>query len=140
METNVDDSTPEQMADCADRLLTAGALDVFQTPCTMKKGRAGVLLTVIAPSSRIALLEGIIFEHSTSIGVRRHMVDRHKLIRHSTTVETKFGPVRGKVVTLPSGQSRFTIEDDDARALASSNQTTAADVRKEAATSWEQNE
>jgi uncharacterized protein (TIGR00299 family) protein len=140
MESNVDDSTPEQMADCADRLLTAGALDVFQTPCTMKKGRAGVLLTVVAPSSRIAMLEGIIFEHSTSIGVRRHMVDRHKLSRQSTIVETKYGPVRGKVVTLPSGQSRFTIEDDDARALATSNQTTAADIRKQAATSWEQSE
>jgi uncharacterized protein (DUF111 family) len=138
METNVDDSTPEQLADCADRLMTAGALDVFQVPCTMKKGRVGVMLTVIAPSSRIALLEGIIFEHSTSIGVRRHVVDRHKLSRQSTTVETKFGPIRGKVVTLPSGQSRFSIEDDDARALATSNQTTAADVRKEAATSWEQ--
>ena len=46
--SNVDDSTPEQLADCADRLLTAGALDVFQTACTMKKGRAGVLLTVVA--------------------------------------------------------------------------------------------
>ena len=137
METNVDDSTPEQLADCADRLLTAGALDVFQTPCTMKKGRAGVLLTVIAPASRVALLEGVIFEHSTSIGVRRHFADRHKLCRQSTTVETRFGPIRGKIVTLPSGQCRFSIEDDDARALATSNQTTTANIRNEALSSWE---
>lgn len=137
METNVDDSTPEQMADCVDRLFKAGALDVFQTPCTMKKGRAGFLLTIVAPASRVVLLETIVFEHSSSIGVRRHMVDRHKLKRQSTTVETEFGPVRGKVITLPSGQRRLTIEDDDAREIASSNQTTATEIRKRATATWE---
>ena len=44
LETNIDDSTPEQLADCATRLMSAGALDVFQTPCTMKKGRRGSCL------------------------------------------------------------------------------------------------
>jgi uncharacterized protein (TIGR00299 family) protein len=140
METNIDDSTPEQLADCASRLLVAGALDVFQTPCTMKKGRAGVLLTVVAPSSRVGLLEEIIFEHSTSIGIRRHTLDRHKLPRHSQSVETKYGPVRGKVSRLPGGQSRFSIEDDDARSLATQNQTTAAEIRKVAAEAWEQSQ
>jgi hypothetical protein len=60
------------------------------------------------------------------------------LSRQSQTVETKFGPVRGKVLVLPSGQSRFSIEDDDARALATANQTTAAEIRKEASAAWEQ--
>jgi uncharacterized protein (TIGR00299 family) protein len=138
LETNIDDSTPEQLADCASRLLAAGALDVFQTPCTMKKGRAGVVLTAIAPSTRVNLLEVIIFEHSSSIGIRRHTNDRHKLNRQSQTVETKFGPVRGKVLVLPSGQSRFSIEDADARALATANQTTATEIRKEASAAWEQ--
>ncbi len=138
LETNVDDSTPEQLADCADRLMTAGALDVFQIPCGMKKGRSAVLLSAIAPSSRVGLLERIIFEHSTSIGIRRHVVDRHKLSRRSVSVETKFGPVRGKVVALPGGAERFTVEDDDARELATSNQTSTAEIRKEAAIAWQQ--
>ncbi len=138
LQSNIDDSTPEQLADCSDRLLTAGALDVFQTACTMKKGRSGVMLTAIAAASRVGLLEQIIFEHSTSIGIRRYSVDRHKLTRQSRTVETKFGPVRGKVVVLPSGQSRFTIEDDDARELATCNQTTAEEIRRHAMRAWEQ--
>lgn len=138
IESNIDDSTPQQLADCVERLLTAGALDAFQTPCLMKKGRAAVILTAIAPPSRVDLLEQIIFEHSTSIGLRRHAVDRHKLARHQQTVETRFGPVRGKVVVLPSGQKRFTVEDDDARELAMANQTTTTAIRQEAADAWVQ--
>ncbi len=73
LETNIDDSTPEQIALCTDLLFEAGALDVFQIPCTMKKGRAAVILTVVAPTSRIGLLEHLIFQHTTSIGIRRHV-------------------------------------------------------------------
>lgn len=138
LESNIDDSTPEQLADCASRLLAAGALDVFQTPCTMKKGRAGVTLTVLTSSNRISLLENIIFEHSTAIGVRRYHVDRHKLRRESTVVETQYGPVRGKLIDLPSGKRRFSIEDDDARNAATSHQTTAAEVRTAATKAYEE--
>ena len=98
----------------------------------MKKGRVGVVLTAIVPSARVPLLEQILFEHSTSIGIRRYKVDRHKLVRAAKLVETKFGPVRGKVIALPSGQTRFTVEDDDARAIARQNQTSADAVRREA--------
>ncbi len=136
LETNIDDSTPEQLADCCERLMAAGALDVFQIPCTMKKGRAAVLLSVICAPSRVGLLEQIIFQHTTSIGVRRHTADRHKLVRRPETIETKYGPVRGKVVLLPSGETRFTVEDDDARKLATSNDTTAADVKRVACEAW----
>ena len=137
LETNVDDSTPQQMADCAQRLMAAGALDVVQIPCTMKKGRAAILLTVISPASKVALLEAIIFEHSSAIGIRRNIVDRHKLARHSSLVETPFGPVRGKVLQMPGGlPPRFTVEDDDARSLATSHQTTAAEVKRVATEAW----
>jgi uncharacterized protein (TIGR00299 family) protein len=137
LETNLDDATPEQLADCADRLLAAGALDVFQTPCMMKKGRVGVVLSAIVPSPRVPLMEQILFEHSTSIGIRRYRVDRHKLIRESTIVETKFGPVRGKLIMLPSGRRRFAVEDDDARAIARQHQTNAEAVRREASSVFE---
>lgn len=136
LETNVDDATPQQLADCAERLMGAGALDVFQTPCTMKKGRAGVLLSIVAPPSRVGLLESIVFTHTTSIGIRRHTVDRHKLVRQSETVETKFGPVQGKTVTLPSGEKRFAIEDDEAKSIATSQSTTAAEVRRVSLDAW----
>ncbi|MCG8650950.1 MAG: nickel pincer cofactor biosynthesis protein LarC [Pirellulales bacterium] len=136
LETNIDDSTPEQLADCAQRLMSGGALDVFQMPCTMKKGRAAVVLSVISPPSRVGVLEQIIFEHSSAIGIRRHTADRHKLVRRQQTVETRFGPVRGKVVSLPGGGARFAVEDDDARALATTHQTTAAEIRRSAWEAW----
>ena len=136
LESNIDDSTPEQLADCATRLMSAGALDVFQTPCTMKKGRAGVTLTAMTTSNRASLLENIIFEHSTAIGIRRHQVDRHKLRREATVVDTEYGPVRGKVIELPNGNHRFTIEDDDARNIATSSQTTATEIRRAATAAY----
>ncbi|TWT76395.1 hypothetical protein CA13_68890 [Planctomycetes bacterium CA13] len=136
LETNIDDCSPEQLADCARRLLSAGALDVFQTPCVMKKGRSGVVLTAVSPNSSVAVLEQIIFAHSTSIGIRRYSVDRHKLQRKVETVETAYGPVRGKLVILPKGEPRFSIEDDDAAALAESHQTTAQEIRIAAEQAW----
>ena len=138
LETNIDDSTPEQLADCVDRLFACGALDVFQIPCVMKKGRSGVLLSVITSASRVTLLEEVIFEHSTSIGIRRHAADRHKLVRESRTVETIYGPVLGKLVRLPDGSPRFSVEDDDARAVATSRGITTQAVREAAWDAWRQ--
>ncbi len=136
LESNLDDSTPEQLADCASRLLAAGALDVFQTPCTMMKGRAGVILTAMTGSNDVTLLENIIFEHTTAIGIRRHHVDRHKLRREATVVDTEYGPIGGKIIELPSGNHRLTIEDDDARNAATANQTTTMEIRRAAAAAY----
>ncbi|MDG2012656.1 MAG: DUF111 family protein, partial [Pirellulaceae bacterium] len=110
--------------------------DVSQTPCTMKKGRSGVILTAMTTSNRATFLETIIFEHSTAIGIRRYHADRHKLRRKATVVDTEYGPVRGKVIELPSGKLRFTIEDDDATNIATSNQTTATEIRRAATTAY----
>ncbi|WP_146519771.1 nickel pincer cofactor biosynthesis protein LarC [Stieleria varia] len=137
LETNLDDSTPEQLADCAERLMAAGALDVIQIPCMMKKGRCGVIVSVITPTTRIALMEQILFQHSSAIGIRRHLADRHKLVRTSVNVETTMGPVRGKVVVVPGLGERFTVEDDDARAVATANQTTGQEVRRLARDAWD---
>ena len=138
LESNIDDSTPEQLADCCERMMAAGALDVFQTPCVMKKGRSAIILTAIVSTSHVHVVEQIIFEYSSSIGIRRHLVDRHKLPRESVTVDTKIGPVRGKAVLLPNGKRRFTVEDDDARALATSHQTTPCEIRRLANDSFAQ--
>ncbi len=136
LETNVDDSTAEDLADCARRLLEAGALDVYQTACVMKKGRSGVLLTVVCSPSRVQSLEHILFTESSTIGIRRYSADRDKLIRQQVTLQTSLGPVSAKVVQLAAGQIRMTVEYDDARDLASKRQTTLAEVRQAAAIAW----
>src|SRR5207253_11297146 len=82
---------------CYDLLLAAGALDVFSTPIFMKKDRPGVLLSVLAPATALPALEEILFRETTTLGVRRHPVSRHKLRRRACTVTTPWGPVQGKL-------------------------------------------
>ncbi|WP_168565864.1 nickel pincer cofactor biosynthesis protein LarC [Crateriforma spongiae] len=136
METNVDDCSAEQVADACRRLLDAGALDVFQIPCTMKKGRAAVILNVIAPPSRVGVLESILFRHTTSIGIRKQTMNRSKLVRRAENVDTAWGPVRGKVVQLPDGQERFTVEHDDAAEIADASGRDLAEIRRAAEQAW----
>lgn len=132
LETNIDDCTAEQLAGAADRLMTAGALDVFQTPCVMKKGRSGVVFSVSSPPHLADELEHLLFAATSTIGIRRRTLDRHKLARHDSSVETKFGTVTGKTVTLPSGEHRFKPDHDAVEMLAIEKKVSAADVRRAA--------
>src|SRR5262249_33602761 len=97
LETNLDDTTAEVVGYCYDLLLAAGALDVFTTPIFMKKNRPGVLLSVLAPREAVPALEEILFRETTTLGVRRYPVSRHKLHRRARTVTTPGGPVQGKL-------------------------------------------
>jgi len=137
LETNIDDATAEQLADCAEQLFQAGAVDVFQTPCVMKKGRAGTMLSVLAKPAQAWELEQIVFQHTTTIGIRRYIADRHKLVREAVVIDTEFGKVRGKVVSLPDGTRRLGLEADDVRAIAVRHSGTANDVRNAAEAAWQ---
>jgi pyridinium-3,5-bisthiocarboxylic acid mononucleotide nickel chelatase len=130
LESNLDDCSPQQIADAVTRLFDAGALDVWQTPCVMKKGRSGVVLSVLTTANRVSVVESILFLHTTTIGIRRSDWSRHKLARVETIIETKWGPVRAKTVTLPGGQTRIRIEDDDARDVANRFGISADEVRR----------
>ncbi|MFO7534858.1 MAG: nickel pincer cofactor biosynthesis protein LarC [Kiritimatiellia bacterium] len=97
LECNLDDMTPELIAPLTPRLLEKGALDAFVTPVFMKKQRPGLLLTVLCrPESREALID-LLFQESTTFGIREHRVARTVLARHFETVQTPYGPVRIKV-------------------------------------------
>lgn len=137
LETNIDSTTGEDLADCVSRLFGAGAIDVFQSQCLMKKGRCGVQLTVLSAVSRTPDLEAILFTHGGTIGIRRQLVQRHKLIRQSLTVETRIGPVMGKCVWLPEGRWRFAVEFDQAAELASAHRMTVEEVRRLAVQAFE---
>jgi uncharacterized protein (TIGR00299 family) protein len=130
LETNIDNTTAEELAACVQRLWDSGALDVYQIPCLMKKGRSGVQVTVLCAASRAAELEGILFMHGGTIGIRRTFADRRKLIRRELTVETTLGPIRGKCVWLPNGSWRFAAELEDVNAVAIANQWTISRVRE----------
>jgi uncharacterized protein (TIGR00299 family) protein len=118
LETNLDDVPAEVIGYCFDQLFAAGALDVFSTPIQMKKNRPGVLLSVLAPESALAVLEAILFRETETFGIRRYAVERSKLEREAVTVETSWGPIRGKRGWRAGGTSVFTPEYEDCARVA----------------------
>lgn len=97
LECNIDDSTGEMLGLALERLMEAGARDAHFTPCFMKKNRPAYLLRVIADEERIGELEEVIFDATTTIGIRRYRVERSCMQRAMAEVETPFGLVAVKV-------------------------------------------
>jgi hypothetical protein len=100
IETNIDDMNPQLFGDVMERLLAAGALDVFLTPVQMKKNRPGTLLTVLCERNSVDALAELLLTHTTSFGVRVHEAQRRKLAREIVRVKTRFGEIEVKVGRL----------------------------------------
>ncbi len=100
LEANLDDCTGELVARAIEAALEAGALDAWAAPVTMKKGRPGVLLGALCEEARRAAVTAALFAETTTLGVRRHRVERDVLGRKIETVNTEYGPVRVKVALL----------------------------------------
>ena len=97
LEANLDDASGEVLGAAAEALFGAGALDVWTVAAAMKKGRPGVVVSALADFGRREAVEEAMLRHTPTFGVRRTLVDRTKLAREETRVETPYGPVRVKV-------------------------------------------
>lgn len=97
LETEIDDMSGQLYGPLLDRLLAAGALDVYLTSVQMKKGRPGTLVTVLADPGRREAMEEVLFAESTTLGVRRQEWERTELERAVVPVETPYGIVAVKV-------------------------------------------
>ncbi len=116
---NIDDMSPESYEPLIERLFSAGASDVFVTPIIMKKSRLAHMISVLAPEQVVDSLVQVLFEESTTIGVRLHPVDKRMLSRSSVTVPTSFGEVQVKLVQLQrGGAQRWKVEHEDVKRLA----------------------
>ena len=120
LETNLDDLPGEIVGYTTTQLLAAGALDTFVTPILMKKNRPGMLVTVLCSEAKIPEMETILFRETTTLGIRRYQVSRHKLLRKATTVETPYGPVMGKLGWIEGRPPTFSPEYDDCAKVAAS--------------------
>lgn len=117
LETNLDHIAPEQIAFCAEELLASGALDVWQSPAAMKKGRLGIELRVLARPVDADRLATAIHELTGSLGVRRTELERSVLKREVLQVQGPWGEFRVKV----SGEGacrRVRPEHDDIARIA----------------------
>ena len=96
LQCNLDDMTPESLGFAQERLMTAGALDVYTTGIGMKKNRPGVLLTCLCRPDQRETMLSLLFRHTTTLGVREHRWGRTILSRNERVEETDAGPVRIK--------------------------------------------
>ena len=106
LETEVDDCTGEALAHALESLYAAGALEAHYLPVFMKKGRPGYQIEVLCAERNIPALEQVIFEDTTTIGIRRSPLWRTALPREAVTLETPYGTALGKAVVLPTGERR----------------------------------
>jgi uncharacterized protein (TIGR00299 family) protein len=117
LQTSIDDMNPEILAFTAEKILNSGALDVSITPVIMKKGRPGSLLTVLClPETQTELIR-IIFQETTTLGVRVHREERYLLPRQEICVQTDYGSVRVKIANAAGG-GQISPEYEDCRKLA----------------------
>ena len=100
LETNIDDCSGEVLGYTMERLFAAGARDVHYMPVFMKKNRPGWQLNVICEETKIAELEQIIFEETTTIGIRRIPVERSVLDRQIQKVMTPLGEAEVKICQI----------------------------------------
>lgn len=115
---NLDDASGERLGLACSSLLAAGALDVWTTAITMKQGRPGAMLSLLAAEDDQARLSTMLLETTGSFGVRSRVWDRLVLERSWEDVETRFGPLRLKVGRLDGRVVSVKPEFADVAALA----------------------
>jgi uncharacterized protein (TIGR00299 family) protein len=118
IETNVDDVTGELVASAMEALFAEGALDVWTTPITMKKGRPALTLSALAPRDRAEAVAHAMLRETTTLGVRRYDVSRVERPRRSVEVETAYGQIRVKIAEGPFGPPQIKPEFDACLAAA----------------------
>ena len=136
LETELDDAAPQLLGPLIDRLLGAGAVDAFFTPVQMKKGRPGVLVTVLAPPGRREAIEELLFRETTTLGVRRQEWLRTELERETAMVATPYGPVRVKIGRRGSVVYNAWPEFEDCQRLAAEAGVAVKEVLAEALAAW----
>lgn len=128
LQCQLDTATGEQVGWLLDALLQRGAVDAFAAPVTMKKGRPGLLVTVLCDEAHRAVITDLLLEESSSLGVRHHRVSRRVLERWQETRATSMGDVVFKVARLPSGQVVARPEDDELQRLTKAHGLGRAEV------------
>ncbi len=139
LETNIDDMNPQIFGYLYEKLFNAGALDVWTTPIYMKKNRPAQMLSVLVESDNQAACMKIIFEETTTIGLRVINVDKRvEAVRKIAKIETSFGEVQCKVSAYDGKIVSITPEYEDCRRLAEKNNVPLKNVWQEALTKQQQ--
>ena len=131
IETNIDNMNPEIYPYVIDRLIENGALDAYLTSIIMKKGRTAIKLTALAEEKYTDKLCNIIFDETTTLGIRIYPARRKKLEREIKTVKTKYGNVRVKISKLNDEIKNISPEYEDCVNIAKKNKIPLKKVYEE---------
>ena len=118
VETTIDDMSPQLYEPLIERLFEAGALDVYLQPVIMKRGRPGIVVTVLCAPERAGDLSRALFEESTTIGVRWSERRRARLQREMIVLTTAYGAIPFKVSRLQGRIVTVTPEFADVARIA----------------------
>ena len=118
LEATIDDMSPQLYEPLMDRLFDAGAVDVFLTPVVMKRSRPGTVLTALCPRDRLDGLVRVLFEESSTIGLRWTEWQRATLPREMVTLSTTYGVIQFKVSRLDGRVVTVTPEFTDVARIA----------------------
>jgi hypothetical protein len=133
IETVIDDCNPQVLAYVSEKLLEAGAWDVYRVAVQMKKGRAGVQVTVLCRPDLVPALSNLLFRETSTIGLRWRLENKVALAREFVDVETSWGSVRIKIARLPNGTiANAAPEYEDCREIAAENSVPLKQVMEQA--------
>ncbi|MFN7940729.1 MAG: nickel pincer cofactor biosynthesis protein LarC [Thermoanaerobaculia bacterium] len=132
VECEVDDLPAEGFGFALERLLAAGALDVYFTAVQMKKNRPGTLVTMLARPAEVERLAGILLAETGSLGCRFRTAGRFEAERTIDTVATPFGEVRIKRARFAGRELAASPEFEDCRRLALAHGVPWRDVHRAA--------
>jgi hypothetical protein len=136
LECAVDDLSPQVLAHTAQLALDQGALDVMSAPVTMKKGRLGTLLTVLSKPADAGRLQQLLFQETTTLGIRVREENRVVLARETTAVQTEFGVIQVKAGVWQGEEWNAAPEFEDCRRAAAAFQVPLKTVMQAALAAW----
>jgi hypothetical protein len=141
IETVIDDANPQLLAYVSELLMEAGAWDVYRAPVQMKKGRAGVQMTVLSSPNLLPVLRDLLLRETTTIGLRWRLENKVALEREFVDAETAWGKVRIKVARWPSGEvANASPEYEVCRNIAHQHGIPLKHVMQEAMRAYAENE
>lgn len=118
IETNLDDLSPQTYEYVMEQLFQVGAVDVALAPVVMKKSRPGIVLSCLTTEDLTDAVLEVLFQETTTLGVRLHEVHRHVLSRRIVPVTISAGVVRMKVAEVGAGWEKAAPEYEDCKAIA----------------------
>ena len=128
IELNIDDMNPEHYEVVFEKLLKNGALDVYLTNIQMKKNRPGIKLSIISPLEITNELTDIIFNETTTFGLRIYKTNRKKLFVEKVKVETKYGEITIKIGKTKDEIKLISPEYEDCKKLAQENNVSLKEI------------